>query len=183
MSITDNAQSALIELLAAIDARHEAVSNRHDDSQVASSVENFWQKVAAARAALATTPVGGEPAGWKLVPVEPTDKMLREGWNAYLEDIKGGFHRFSATYRAMLAAAPTNSGASSQLATAEDSSSVASPAPGSLPVPEAVREALCTFLNAAAGEGLILDGIDAADVYIALYPERYAATIDSAKVE
>ena len=36
---------------------------------------------------------------------------------------------------------------------------------------------LHTFLNAAAGEGMVLDGVDAADLYVALFPERYAATI------
>lgn len=38
-------------------------------------------------------------------------------------------------------------------------------------------EQLHTFLNAAAGDGLVLDGVDAADLYVALFPERYAATI------
>ena len=36
-------------------------------------------------------------------------------------------------------------------------------------------EKLHTFLNAAAGEGLVLDGVDAADLYVALFPERYDA--------
>lgn len=40
-------------------------------------------------------------------------------------------------------------------------------------------ETLHTFLNAAAGEGLVLDGVDAADLYIALFPERYAAAVNS----
>jgi hypothetical protein len=35
-------------------------------------------------------------------------------------------------------------------------------------------EDLHTFLDAAAGEGLVLGGIDAADLYIAIFPERYA---------
>jgi len=37
-------------------------------------------------------------------------------------------------------------------------------------------EALHTFLDAAAAEGLVLDGVDAADLYIAIFPERYATT-------
>ena len=37
-----------------------------------------------------------------------------------------------------------------------------------------VPEALHTFLNAAAGEGLVIGGVDAADLYIAIFPERYA---------
>lgn len=45
--------------------------------------------------------------GWKLVPVEPTEEMLRDGWNAYLGEMKGGFDRFAIVYRAMLSAAPT----------------------------------------------------------------------------
>jgi hypothetical protein len=41
----------------------------------------------------------------------------------------------------------------------------------------ATDEQLHTFLNAAAGEGFVLDGVDAADLYTALYPERYAVAI------
>ena len=41
----------------------------------------------------------------------------------------------------------------------------------------AVGNMLHTFMNAAAGEGYVLDGVDAADLYIALFPERYAAAI------
>ena len=40
-----------------------------------------------------------------VVPREPTDEMLRAGWNAYLEEMTGGLHRFAVTYAAMLAAA------------------------------------------------------------------------------
>jgi len=36
-------------------------------------------------------------------------------------------------------------------------------------------EALHTFLDAAAAEGLVLNGVDAADLYIEVFPERYAA--------
>jgi len=36
------------------------------------------------------------------------------------------------------------------------------------------EEELHTFLNAAAGEGLVLDGVDAADLYASVFPERYA---------
>lgn len=38
-------------------------------------------------------------------------------------------------------------------------------------------EPLHKFLDAAAAEGLVLDGVDAADLYIAMFPERYAAAI------
>lgn len=38
-------------------------------------------------------------------------------------------------------------------------------------------EKLHTFLNAAAGEGFVLDGVDAADLYVELFPERYAAAV------
>lgn len=38
-------------------------------------------------------------------------------------------------------------------------------------------EQVHTFLNAAAGEGFVLDGVDAADLCVALFPERYAAAI------
>lgn len=40
-------------------------------------------------------------------------------------------------------------------------------------------EQLHTFINAAAGDGLVLDGIDAAELYVRLFPERYAKAISS----
>ena len=42
-------------------------------------------------------------------------------------------------------------------------------------VAEEKPERLHTFLDAAAGVGLVLDGVDAAVLYIELFPERYAA--------
>ena len=36
-----------------------------------------------------------------------------------------------------------------------------------------MTESLHTFLDAAAGEGFVLNGVDAADLYIALFPERH----------
>jgi hypothetical protein len=64
------------------------------------------------RRALSSSPSedGGEPTGWKLVPVEPTEAMLVAGWNEYLSDMKGGTPRFAITYRAMLAASPPQQG-------------------------------------------------------------------------
>jgi hypothetical protein len=41
-------------------------------------------------------------------------------------------------------------------------------------------EPLHKFLDAAAAGGLVLDGVDAADLYIAVFPERYAAAIAAA---
>jgi hypothetical protein len=41
------------------------------------------------------------------------------------------------------------------------------------------RDRLHKFLNAAAGEGFVLDGVDAADLYIALFPAEYAAACSS----
>jgi hypothetical protein len=38
------------------------------------------------------------------------------------------------------------------------------------------REKLHAFLDAAAGEGLILGGVDAQELYIAVFPDRYAAS-------
>ena len=38
-------------------------------------------------------------------------------------------------------------------------------------------EVLHAFLDAAAGEGLVLGGVDAADLYVAIFPERYARAI------
>lgn len=40
-----------------------------------------------------------------------------------------------------------------------------------------LRERLHKFLNAAAGEGVEFDGVDAADLYVELFPDEYAATI------
>jgi hypothetical protein len=98
------------------------------------------------------------PKGWKLVPIEPTHEMLlayATVWRGR-EDFRGLSlgHRARVEYQAMLAAAPDAAG-----------------------VPADDR--LHTFLNAAAGEGLVLDGVDAADLYIAVFPERYRATIAS----
>jgi len=56
---------------------------------------------------------------------------------------------------------------------------VARAALSATPAPTGNSDALHTFLNAAAGEGLVLDGVDAANLYAAVFPERYAATIAS----
>ncbi len=44
----------------------------------------------------------------------------------------------------------------------------------------AEREKLERFLNAAAGEGYVLDGVDAADLYVALFPAEYLAVLSAA---
>lgn len=41
-----------------------------------------------------------------------------------------------------------------------------------------VSRDLHTFLNAAAGEGFVLDGVDAADLYVSVFPERYAQAVE-----
>lgn len=41
-------------------------------------------------------------------------------------------------------------------------------------------DALEKFLDAAAGEGLILAGVDAADLYVSLFPEQYRARLKDA---
>ncbi|MVW72173.1 hypothetical protein [Bordetella sp. 15P40C-2] len=43
--------------------------------------------------------------------------------------------------------------------------------------PDANLEALHTFLDAAAGEGLVFNGVDAADLYISIFRDRYNAAI------
>lgn len=40
---------------------------------------------------------------------------------------------------------------------------------------EELRNELLKFLDAAAGEGFVLDGVDAADLYVKLFPAEYAA--------
>lgn len=50
------------------------------------------------------------PEGWKLVPVEPTDKMLEAAWDSDAADYVGEHKRIwqlGPAYSAMLAAAPT----------------------------------------------------------------------------
>lgn len=42
-------------------------------------------------------------------------------------------------------------------------------------------ESLHTFLDVAAGEGLVLGGVDAADLYQKLFPARFAAAIARAE--
>ena len=42
-----------------------------------------------------------------------------------------------------------------------------------------LRQKLHRFLNAAAGEGLQMDGVDADDLYIALFPAEYARNVAS----
>lgn len=42
---------------------------------------------------------------------------------------------------------------------------------------ERVPGNLHTFLDAAAGEGLVLGGIDAADLYVELFPKTYAGIV------
>ena len=63
-------------------------------------------------ALLETPPFATAPSDPALVsvPREPTDEMMRAGWNAYCDDMKGGLERFAITYRAMLAAAPAQKG-------------------------------------------------------------------------
>lgn len=38
-------------------------------------------------------------------------------------------------------------------------------------------EKLHRFLNAAAGDGLLLDGVDAADLYVAVFPKTYERAV------
>ena len=48
----------------------------------------------------------------------------------------------------------------------------------SAPVAPTQPESLHTFLNAAAAEGYVLNGVDAADLYVELFPERYVAALE-----
>lgn len=57
-----------------------------------------------ARAALAQQPLSS-PAGWKLVPIEPTDAMIEAGRMARM-NIAGGYGG-PGGWEAMLSAAPT----------------------------------------------------------------------------
>jgi len=50
-----------------------------------------------------------------------------------------------------------------------------------VPAPAEDDARLHRFIDAAAGEGLVLDGIDAADLYAGLWPERYAAALSASR--
>lgn len=54
-----------------------------------------------------------------------------------------------------------------------DATQAPAPAQRALALPDELH----VFLNAAAGEGLVLDGIDAADLYVMLFPKRFAEAI------
>ena len=54
-------------------------------------------------------------------------------------------------------------------------SAQAKPATADAEVRVPLTEELHTFLNAAAGEGYVLDGVDAGDLYQKVFPGRYAA--------
>ena len=47
------------------------------------------------------------PEGWKLVPVEPTDEMMREMTDPFMAINGDNRTAFESAYRAMIAAAPS----------------------------------------------------------------------------
>jgi hypothetical protein len=48
------------------------------------------------------------PSGWKLVPIEPTDEMKQQGWEAYRDSNKPApYNMLTDAYKAMITAAPT----------------------------------------------------------------------------
>lgn len=65
-------------------------------------------RIAAERIALATSAPSdnGVPAGWKLVPVEPTLAMAAAAEQEYCRQGLGIFSNFPALYKAMLSAVP-----------------------------------------------------------------------------
>lgn len=62
------------------------------------------------RSELAAAPPTAQAEGWRLVPVEPTQKMLFVAMNAFVAASAslGAFNAPDAAYRALLAAAPTH---------------------------------------------------------------------------
>lgn len=106
MSITDNAREAF----------EKAFSENEHGGGLKDFCWRLWQRHPAA-----VTEKQGEPAGWKLVPVELTDEMQMAGALAHQRSVCHDFiGPIDDAWTAMLAASPTNSGASSQLQGAED---------------------------------------------------------------
>ena len=51
-------------------------------------------------------PAAQVPEGWKLVPIEPTDKMVTAGYSEVTVEIENSSRDIKDVYQAMLAAAP-----------------------------------------------------------------------------
>lgn len=138
---------------------------------------------------------------WKLVPVEPTPEMVKAAFDQFEIRAPGfatGNDARRAIYAAMLAAAPTPPASAQDDAKDEqaafeewlertcpsgDVESVQRQWEASsdyadfhAPVAGDAQEKLHTFLDAAAGEGLILGDVDAQELYVAIFPDRYAAS-------
>ena len=89
-------------------------SVRQDSDVITTAVKHLWGRVpvavgkeAAYTIPLYTHPQPAIPAGWQLVPVEPTSEILESVWGRKLDKFDHGARRIAAEkYKAMLAAAP-----------------------------------------------------------------------------
>lgn len=92
---------------AALEAAFEAFFRAGDDATIAHA-DGTHAVEEAIEAYLSALPAPVAPAGWKLVPVEPTKPMIFYGMDAIARDgLEPAEHEMRTVYRAMLAAAPT----------------------------------------------------------------------------
>jgi hypothetical protein len=157
----------IVELLAATPATHEQRTLSADEHQVMrAAVLSSGTLVAKGR--LVEPPAAAVPT---------VDAGQGEGPDSY-ESIWNALQRIS-TVAAML---PTftvdhEGGIEAFTQNIVDAINRLAALSSTAPVQQEKGEALHTFINAAAGEGLVLDGVDAADLYVALFPERYAKAV------
>jgi hypothetical protein len=78
----------------------------YDEEQANTYIKNGWHLIDALYTAPPTTQPTPVPKGWKLVPIQPTDRMLDDGLSE-VDDLPD-FYRVDAVavYQAMLSAAP-----------------------------------------------------------------------------
>lgn len=84
----------------AVEAARDAYIRNHSAVDFATAL---WPLVPQILAAL-SRPTGGEIAGWKLVPVEPTEEMVSAGVLAYAHDFHHDMH---AAIAAAISASPS----------------------------------------------------------------------------
>ena len=104
--LTDADRAHLAMMKNEIDAGRDC-ANKHPFKGLI--VESDWPEYEPTWKAIEARVTGAQPAtsipeGWKLVPIEPTDRMLSAGQSEWLES--AGADPCFDVYRAMLAAAP-----------------------------------------------------------------------------
>ncbi len=80
--------------------------SEHDRSALETKAKNIWAAICAE--ASMSSPVGDMPAGYALVPIEPTPAMRKAAADGWLDcDSKMILNKASAAIRAAIAASPT----------------------------------------------------------------------------